>query len=36
MSCLRDSIRQIDPSLQELIEAIENSSTLTLLILHGV
>lgn len=35
MSCLRDSIRQIDPSLQELIEAIENASTLTLLILSA-
>jgi hypothetical protein len=33
MSCLRDSICQIDPSLQELMEAIENASTLTLLIL---
>ncbi|MHC4752297.1 MAG: hypothetical protein ACYTFW_20785 [Planctomycetota bacterium] len=33
MSCLRDSICQIDPSLQELVEAIENTSTLTLLIL---
>jgi hypothetical protein len=33
MSCLRDSIRQIESSLQELIEAIENASTLTLLIL---
>jgi hypothetical protein len=32
MSCLRDSIRQIDPSLQELTEAIEKASTLTLLI----
>ena len=35
MSCLRDSIRQIEPSLQELIEAIENASTLTLLILSA-
>jgi hypothetical protein len=35
MSCLRDSIRQINPSLQELIEAIENASTLTLLILSA-
>ena len=35
MSCLRDSIRQIDPFLQELIEAIENASTLTLLILSA-
>jgi hypothetical protein len=35
MSCLRDSICQIDPSLQELIEAIENASTLTLLILSA-
>jgi len=35
MSCLRDSIRQIDPSLQELIEAIENASTLTLLVLSA-
>jgi hypothetical protein len=33
MSCLRDSIRQIEPSLQELVEAIENASTLTLLIM---
>ena len=33
MSCLRNSICQIDPSLQELMEAIENSSTLALLIL---
>lgn len=35
MSCLGDSIRQIDPSLQELIEAIEKASTLTLLILSA-
>ena len=35
MSCLRNSICQIDPSLQELIDAIENSSTLTLLILSA-
>jgi len=35
MSCLRDSIRQIDPCLQELIEAIENASSLTLLILSA-
>ena len=33
MSCLRDSICQIDPSLQELVRAIENASTLPLLIL---
>jgi hypothetical protein len=36
MSCLRDSIRQIDASLQELIEAIENASTLSLLILSAL
>jgi len=35
MSCLRDSIRQIDPSFQELIEAIENASSLTLLVLSA-
>ena len=35
MSCLRDSICQIDPSLQELVEAIENASTLTLLVLSA-
>lgn len=35
MSCLRNSICQIDPSLQELIEATENASTLTLLVLSG-
>jgi hypothetical protein len=35
MSCLRNSICQIEPSLQELIEAIENASTLTLLILSA-
>jgi hypothetical protein len=35
MSCLRNSICQIEPSLQELIEATENSSTLTLLILSA-
>jgi hypothetical protein len=35
MSYLKDSICQIDPSLQELIEAIENASTLTLLILSA-
>ena len=33
MSCLRDSISQIEPSFQGLIEAIENASTLTELIL---
>jgi hypothetical protein len=36
MSCLRDSIRQIEPSLQELVDAIENASTLTLLILSAL
>ncbi len=35
MSCLRNSICQIDPSLQELVEAIENASTLTLLVLSA-
>ena len=35
MSCLRNSICQTDPSLQELIEATENASTLTLLVLSG-
>ena len=35
MSCLRDSICQIDPSFQELIESIENASSLTLLVLSG-
>ena len=35
MSCLRNSICQIEPSLQELIEATENASTLTLLVLSG-
>jgi hypothetical protein len=35
MSCLRNSICQIEPSLQELMEAIENSSTLALLILSA-
>jgi hypothetical protein len=35
MSCLRDSICQIDSSLQELVEAIENASTLTLLVLFA-
>ncbi len=35
MSCLRNSICQIDPSLQELIEAIENASTLPLLVLSA-
>jgi len=35
MSCLRDSISQIEPSFQELVEAIENASTLTLLILSA-
>lgn len=35
MSCLRNSICQIEPSLQELIEAIENASTLPLLILSA-
>jgi len=33
MPCLRDSISQIDPSFQELIEAIVTSSTLTVLIM---
>jgi hypothetical protein len=32
MSCLRDSISQIEPSFQDLIGAIETASTLTLLI----
>ena len=36
MSCLRNSIRQIEPSLQELVDAIENTSTLTLLILSAL
>ena len=36
MSCLRNSIRQIDPCLQELVDAIENASTLTLLILSAL
>jgi len=35
MSCLRNSICQIEPSLQELVGAIENASTLTLLILSA-
>ena len=35
MSCLRDSISQIEPSFQEKIEAIETSSTLTQLILSA-
>ena len=35
MSCLRNSICQIEPSLQELMESIENSLTLTLLILSA-
>lgn len=35
MSCLRDSISQLEPSFQELIEAIETASTLTLLIISG-
>ena len=35
MSCLRNSISQIEPSLQELVESIENASTLTLLILFA-
>ena len=35
MSCLRDSISQIEPSFQELIEAIETASTLMLLILSA-
>jgi len=35
MSCLRNSICQIEPSLQELIEAIESASTLPLLILSA-
>ena len=33
MSCLRDSICQIDPSFQELFEAIDNAPTLTALIM---
>lgn len=33
MSCLRDSISQIEPSFQELIEAIGKASTLTALIM---
>ena len=35
MSCLRDSICEVAPFLQELVEAIENASTLTLLILSA-
>jgi hypothetical protein len=35
MSCLEDSIRQFDPSFQELIEAIENASSLPLLVLSA-
>ena len=35
MSCLRDSISQIEPSFQDLIEAIETSSTLMLLIMSA-
>jgi hypothetical protein len=35
MSCLRDSIRQSDPSFQELVEAIENASSLALLVLSA-
>ena len=35
MSCLRNSISQIEPSLQELVESIGNASTLTLLILSA-
>jgi len=35
MSCLRDSISQIEPSFQGLIEAIGNASTLTLLIISA-
>jgi hypothetical protein len=35
MSCLRNSISQIEPSLQDLVDAIENASTLTLLILSA-
>ena len=35
MSCLRNSICQIEPSLQQLVDAIENASTLTLLILSA-
>jgi len=35
MPCLRDSISQIDPSFQELIEAIVTSSTLTVLIMSA-
>lgn len=33
MPCLRESIRQADPALQDLIEAVENASSLTLMIL---
>lgn len=33
MPCLKDSIPQIDPSVQELVEAVENGSSLTLMIL---
>jgi len=33
MSCLRDSIRQIEPCMQGLVEAMEKASTLTELIL---
>ena len=36
MSCLKDSICQIDPSFQELIEAIDNAPSLTLLILAAL
>ncbi len=35
MSCLRNSISQIEPSFQELIEAIETASTLMLLIMSA-
>ena len=33
MPCLKDSIPQIDPSVQELVEAVEKASTVTLMIL---
>jgi hypothetical protein len=35
MSCLKDSISQIEPSFQELIEAIETASTLALLVISA-
>jgi|TARA_B100001971_G_scaffold181496_1_gene178215 hypothetical protein len=35
MSCLKDSICQIDPSLQELFDAIENALTFTQLVLSA-